>query len=78
MWLMQNLCLSSPSHGRKSVLEYKITVLSVCVSLRRLQGLVSWQAPAVSCLFLPLLVCNIVSYFPSIFACLILQGHQAG
>ena len=33
-----------------------MTVLSVSVSLRRVQGLASWQAPAVLCLFLPLLV----------------------
>ena len=43
MWLMQTLCLD----GCRSVLDYNITVLSVSVSLRHVQGLASWQAPAV-------------------------------
>ena len=55
MWLMQTLCLG----GCRSVLDYNMTVLSVSVSLRCVQGLASWQAPAVSCLFLPLTVYHI-------------------
>ncbi len=50
---------SSPSDGCRSVLDYNMTVLSVSVSLRRVQGLASWQAPAVFCLYLPLLVYDI-------------------